>query len=49
MKPTLIRLDPAMLARLQSLAEQHQVSIACIIRSIIDQYFRTIDTKTSGE
>ncbi len=43
MKPTPIRFDPAMLARLQALAAQHQVSVACVVRSIVEQYFRIID------
>jgi len=43
MKATLIRFTPEMLSRLQSLAEQKGVSVACVVRSIIEQYFRTID------
>jgi hypothetical protein len=44
MKPTLIHFPLDMLSRLRSIATQRQVSLACIVRSIIEQYFRTIDS-----
>jgi hypothetical protein len=39
-----ILFQPDMLSRLRSIATQRQVSLACIVRSIIEQYFRTIDS-----
>lgn len=46
MKRFLTQFEPEMFARLQSLAESKGVSVACIIRSIVEQYFRTIDTNS---
>jgi hypothetical protein len=39
MTPLLIRLAPELLAKLRALADEKQVSVACIIRSILEDWF----------
>jgi predicted DNA-binding protein len=40
MTPLLIRLAPELLTRLRALADEKGVSVACIIRSILEDWFR---------
>lgn len=38
MTPVLIRFAPDLLTKLRALAEQKQVSVACIVRSILEDW-----------
>lgn len=40
MKPVLIRFDLVMLTQLRVLADAEGVSVACIVRSIIEDWFK---------
>ena len=48
MTSLLIRLAPELLTRLRALADEKQVSVACIIRSILEDWFRKAEVKNGN-
>lgn len=41
MKPTLLRFPVEMLTRLQAVADKNGVSLACVVRSIVEDWFKS--------
>ena len=46
MTPVLIRFAPELLVKLRALAEQKQVSVACIVRSILEDWLKNRGEKS---
>ena len=45
MTPTIIRFEPSLLARLRAAAARNGVSVACLVRCIVAEWFEAKDKK----